>query len=189
MHFFPLFLLFSVFPSWFRSVKVFYYPLQGYFTSIECAMLRHCSMPGMSSWSTRRSLHLMVMVPEDPLILNTKNTDSYTQNYNPCCWFLDGALDSSGAGCLTCYISWLVCWKGDFFCSNWPNTSGLSDAFTRQEAATSGAEQGANWECYWKSCCNLVSKIFLLQRCGQQKQHTAGERQRQHCPTFHCSLL
>lgn len=42
-----------------------------YHTSMECAMLRHCSMPGMSSWSTRRSLHLMVIVPEDPDILHT----------------------------------------------------------------------------------------------------------------------
>lgn len=29
-------------------------------------MLRHSSMPGMSSWITLRSLHLTMMLPKDP---------------------------------------------------------------------------------------------------------------------------
>lgn len=42
------------------------------YTSIERAMLRHCSMPGMSRWNTRRSLHFMVIVPDDPDVLHTQ---------------------------------------------------------------------------------------------------------------------
>ena len=57
-------------------------------TSMECAMLRHCSMPGMSSWSTRRSLHLMVIVPDDPGILHSNKyihkIKTQTQLKTPC---------------------------------------------------------------------------------------------------------
>lgn len=38
-------------------------------TSMELAMLRHSSMPGISSCSTFRSLHRRVMVPEEPASL------------------------------------------------------------------------------------------------------------------------
>lgn len=48
-------------------------------TSIELAMLRHSSMPGMSSWITRRSLHLTIMLPTDPTNLKEK------LEFNPCC--------------------------------------------------------------------------------------------------------
>lgn len=35
-------------------------------TSIELAMFRHSSMPGISSWMIRRSLHFITMVPSEP---------------------------------------------------------------------------------------------------------------------------
>lgn len=38
-------------------------------TSIELAMFRHSSMPGISSCSTFRSLQRSVMVPEEPASL------------------------------------------------------------------------------------------------------------------------
>lgn len=46
-------------------------------------MLRHCSMPGMSSWSTRRSLHLMIIVPEDPDNLHTHTSTQNSRNNAP----------------------------------------------------------------------------------------------------------
>ena len=48
-------------------------------------MLRHCSMPGMSSWSTRRSLHLMIIVPEDPDNLHTHTQAHKTVETMPLC--------------------------------------------------------------------------------------------------------
>lgn len=58
-----------------------------YYTSIECAMLRHCSMPGMSNWITRISLHLMVIVPEDPDILqrHAHEYDLEQCRFGDCC--------------------------------------------------------------------------------------------------------
>lgn len=44
---------------------------------MELAMFRHSSMPGMSSWRMRRSLHLITMLPDDPVVLRThKHTHS-----------------------------------------------------------------------------------------------------------------
>lgn len=45
-----------------------------YCTSMERAMFRHSSMPGMSSCRTHRSLHLRVIVPEDTEGLHMKYT-------------------------------------------------------------------------------------------------------------------
>lgn len=50
-----------------------------FLTSIELVMLRHSSMPGMSSWITRRSLHLTIMLPTDPTNLKEK------LEFNPWC--------------------------------------------------------------------------------------------------------
>lgn len=35
-------------------------------TSIELAMFKHSSIPGISSWIIRRSLHFIMMVPNEP---------------------------------------------------------------------------------------------------------------------------
>lgn len=41
-------------------------------TSMELAILRHSSMPGMSSWIVLRSLHFTIMDPEEPTNLHAE---------------------------------------------------------------------------------------------------------------------
>lgn len=57
------------------------------FTSIELAILRHSSIPGMSNWITRRSLHFTMMLPREPTNLKkrqkTKNCQDVIKNLAP----------------------------------------------------------------------------------------------------------
>lgn len=68
-------------PTWLRPGSLATREL----TSMELAMLRHSSMPGISSCSTFRSLHRSVMVPEEPASLGEAGEGSGLA-VGPCTW-------------------------------------------------------------------------------------------------------
>ena len=152
-------------------------------------MLRHCSMPGMSSWSTRRSLHLMVIVPEDPDILHT-----HTQTYpHTCCyesyktmetialcplhvltlavrkvWLADNERRTKSAGVCMCGG------RGFLLMTIWRIS--VSEHRQIREAFTEDKNKLLAGDTQSSVCVEgaaiLLANFLLLQCCGQRKQHS-----------------